>query len=75
MAALLLWGDSDRNPALRHEVPISIGDPFMLVQDGGRTWIMSSDLERERLAGCRPDAELVGIEQLGFHELVDDGLS
>jgi Xaa-Pro aminopeptidase len=75
MAALLLWGDSERNPALRHEVPISIGDPFMLVQDGGRTWIMSSDLERERLAGCRPDAELVGIEQLGFHELVDGGLS
>jgi Xaa-Pro aminopeptidase len=75
MAALVLWGDSERNPALRHEVPISIGDPFMLVDDGGRTWIMSSDLERERLAGCRPDAELVDIDQLGFHELMDSGLS
>ena len=75
MAALLLWGDSERNPALRHEVPISVGDPFMLVEDRGRTWILSSDLERERLAGCRPDAELVDIGQLGFHELIDNGLS
>lgn len=75
MAALLLWGDSERNPALRHEVPTAIGDPFMLVQDGARTWIMSSDLERERLQRCRPDAELVDIEQLGFDELVASGLS
>lgn len=75
MTALLLWGDSERNPALRHEVPISVGDPFMLVEDRGRTWILSSDLERERLAGCRPDAELVDIGQLGFHELIENGLS
>ena len=75
MAPLLLWGDSERNPALRHEVPVSIGDPFMLIQDGERTWIMSSDLERERLARCRPDAELVDIQQLGADELVKRGLS
>jgi Xaa-Pro aminopeptidase len=75
MTALLLWGDSERSPALRHEVPISVGDPFMLVEDRGRTWILSSDLERDRLAGCRPDAELVDIGQLGFHELIDNGLS
>jgi Xaa-Pro aminopeptidase len=74
-APLLLWGDSERNPSLRHEVPVSIGDPFMLVDDGARTWIMSSDLERERLARCRPDAELVDVEQLGFDELVDRGFS
>jgi Xaa-Pro aminopeptidase len=75
IAPLLLWGDSERNPSLRHEVPVSIGDPLMLVEDGGRTWIMSSDLERERLVRCRPDAELVDIQQLGLDELVDRGLS
>ncbi len=75
MAALLLWGDTERSPALRHEIPIGIGDPFMLVEDRERTWIMSSDLERARLESCRPDAELVDVEQLGLDELVDRGLS
>lgn len=75
MAPLQLWGDTERSPALRHEVPIGIGDPFMLVEDRERTWIMSSALEHARLAACRPDAELVEIEQLGLDELVNSVLS
>ena len=60
---------------MRHEVPISIGDPFLVIIDGSRTWISCSSLEAERVAACRPDAELLDFDQLGFHELLESGLS
>ena len=37
-AALLLYGDTERNAALRHEVPIVVIDPFLFgVVDGRPT--------------------------------------
>ncbi len=75
MADVLLYGDTERCASLRHEVPISIGDPFLYAEVGGRTYIMASSLERERLAAARPDAELLDIGELGFHELARSGLS
>ena len=36
---------------------------------------MSSSLERERMAAARPDAELLEITDLGFHELLQSGMS
>ncbi len=36
---------------------------------------MSSSLERERLAAARPDAQLLEITDLGFHELLRSGMS
>jgi Xaa-Pro aminopeptidase len=74
VSALLLYGDTEHSAALRHEVPIAIIDPLLYAEDEGRTWIMSSTLERQRLASCRPDAELLDIDELGLRELVDRGL-
>jgi Xaa-Pro aminopeptidase len=37
MAALLLYGDTERSPALRHEVPVAIGDGLLFAEVGGRT--------------------------------------
>src|SRR5581483_4802099 len=75
MAALLFYGDTMTSAALRHELPIAIGDPFLLADDGTRTWIMCSQPERERVAACRPDAELLDIDGLGFHELLESGMT
>ncbi len=75
MTALVMYGDTDRDASLRHEVPIAIGDAFMLIEDQGKTWILSSGLEHQRLAECRPDAELVQMENLGLYELLGSGLS
>jgi Xaa-Pro aminopeptidase len=72
---LLLYGDTERNAALRHEIPIAIGDPFLYVQMDGRTFIQASSLERDRLVAVRPDAELIDEAELGFHELLDSGIS
>ena len=32
-AGALIWGDSIRSPALRHEVPVAVLDPFLLSYD------------------------------------------
>jgi Xaa-Pro aminopeptidase len=73
--ALILYGDTERSPTMRHEVPIAIGDPFLVIIGGERTWISCSSLERERVAACRPDAELLDLHELGFHELLGSALS
>ena len=56
---VLLYGDTVRNPALRHEVPLAIVDPFLFVDAG-------------RIAAVPPEAEVLVFDQLGFFELLDD---
>ena len=60
---------------MRHELPVAIGDPFLYAEVDGRVYVMSSTLERERIAAARRDAELLDIGELGFSELVRSGLS
>ena len=52
--ALLIYGDTERNAALRHELPIAIGDPFLFGVVEGRPHVMASALERERIAAAVP---------------------
>jgi len=75
MAGLLLYGDTEHSAAMRHEVPITIGDPFLYAESGGRVWIMSSSLEAQRIAACRPDAQLLDMGALGLTELLRSGVS
>ena len=49
---LLLYGDTERSPALRHELPISIGDPFLYAEVGGRRYVLTNLLERDRMAAA-----------------------
>jgi Xaa-Pro aminopeptidase len=72
---LLLYGDTERSAALRHEIPIAIVDPLLYVQMDGRTFIEASSLERDRLAEARPDAELIEDADLGFYKLLESGMS
>jgi len=74
MPDLLLYGDSERNYALRHEVPITIIDPFLYAERDGRSFILASSLETDRLRAARPDAELLDSLELGFLELLESGL-
>jgi hypothetical protein len=36
MTDFLFHGDTQRSPAMRHELPVSIGDPFLLAVVGGQ---------------------------------------
>ncbi len=70
---ILLYGDTIRSAAMRHEVPLEIIDPFLLAADE-RLRVLTSSLEGTRIAGVLPDAELRYAEDLGWHELVEKGL-
>src|SRR5689334_7453072 len=74
MADLLLYSDTERNAALRHEIPIAIGDPFGYAEVDGRAFVITNSLERDRIAAVRPDAELLDYADLGFHELLESGM-
>jgi Xaa-Pro aminopeptidase len=70
--SVLLYGDTERSPALRHEVPVAIGDPFLYLETDGRRVVTASSLERDRLERLS-GLELIGFEELGWDELLTDG--
>lgn len=74
MTDVLLYGDTEHSAAMRHEIPVAIGDPFLYAEVGGVNYVMTSGLERDRIAAVRPDAELLDIADLGFYELLRSGL-
>ena len=75
MADLLFYGDTERSPAMRHELPVPMVDPFLLAVVDGRMHVVVSGIERGRVAAAAPDAVLHDIADLGFHELLESGMS
>lgn len=75
MTALLLYGDTERSPAVRHEVPAAIGDGLLFAEVHGRTTILTSWLERDRVAAALPDAEILEFNELGMRRLVEEGMT
>jgi Xaa-Pro aminopeptidase len=72
---VLIWGDTNGSPALRHEVPLSIGDPFLYLESDGRRVVVTNALEEGRIAGAAPDLERLLVEELGRDELSAAGAS
>jgi Xaa-Pro aminopeptidase len=75
VADLLFYGDTERSPAMRHELPVPMVDPFLLAVVEGRMHVVVSGIERGRVAAAAPDAVLHDIADLGFHELLESGMS
>jgi Xaa-Pro aminopeptidase len=75
VTGLLLYGDTERSAALRHEIPIAIGDPFLFAEVDGRRYVLTSHLESARVKRVLPDAELLDYFELGYKELVAGGMS
>src|SRR4029453_258274 len=75
MAALLLHGDTERSAALRHEIPVAIIDPLLFAEVDGCTYILTSFLEAERVKRVLPGPELLDYFELGYKDLVSDGMS
>lgn len=65
-------GDTLRSPELRHEVPVSISDPFVYVEQNGTRTAFVGSLEIPRLEGI-PGLDVVPLEELGLDELVAQG--
>jgi Xaa-Pro aminopeptidase len=69
---VLIYGDTLRSSALRHEVPVGIGDPFLYLEANGTRAVTASALERPRLEEAG-GFDLIGLEELGWDELIASG--
>jgi Xaa-Pro aminopeptidase len=75
MPGLLLYGDTIRSAAVRHEIPLAIIDPVLFAEVDGRRYVLTTHLERERVKELLPDVEVLEYFELGFKELVERGVS
>jgi Xaa-Pro aminopeptidase len=72
---LLIHADTVRSAALRHEVPLAIIDEFTYLELDGRRVVVVSSLESDRVAEAAPDIEVVDPHELGWDELIAQGLN
>jgi Xaa-Pro aminopeptidase len=71
---VLIYGDTHRSAALRHELPLGILDPFSYFEVDGRRVVVVSELERNRIAEVAPAAEIIDPYELGLDELIGQGM-
>ncbi len=74
MPDVIIYGDTVRSAELRHEVPVSIPDPFVYLERSGTRTVYVGSLELPRLQEVA-GLETVPLEELGLDELVAQGLS
>ncbi|MGA8335070.1 MAG: hypothetical protein WB761_10025, partial [Solirubrobacteraceae bacterium] len=67
---VLIYGDTETSPALRHEVPLAIGDPFLYLEADGRRAVLTNALEEARIARAAPDLERLLGDAFGRDELI-----
>ena len=75
MTDFLFYGDTERSPAMRHELPVRIIDPFLIGIVDERMHVLASPLERARIAAAAPEAVLHDMADLGLYELLESGMS
>jgi Xaa-Pro aminopeptidase len=73
MTDVLIVGDTVRSPELRHEVPITLGDPFLYAEKDGRRFIAITDFEWPRIQEAGIEAELISPYALGLDDLLSEG--
>ena len=74
MPDVLIFGDTVRSPELRHEVPVSVPDPFVYLEQNGTRTVFVGSLEVPRLETL-DGLETVPLEELGVDELVERGFA
>jgi Xaa-Pro aminopeptidase len=72
---VVFYGATERSAAMRHELPVAIGDPFLMAVVDDRLHVLTSSLERARIEAVAPDAVIHDVLDLGFYELLESGLS
>ena len=65
---ILLYGTTVRSPELRHEIPLTIFDPFLFVEADGRRVAVIGELEITRVEKVE-GVEALSSESLGLREL------
>jgi Xaa-Pro aminopeptidase len=71
---VLIYADTVRSPAMRHEVPILVPDPFLYVEHGGARHTVSTSFEVDRIAAIIGGPMAHPCEEFGFDDLIARGL-
>jgi Xaa-Pro aminopeptidase len=71
---VLIFGDTDRHPELRHEVPVSIVDPFLYAERDGKQSVLIAAMEWPRIREVASHLELMAPEELGSDDLIAAGI-
>ena len=71
---LLIVGDTERCPELRHELPLRIGDPFLYAEIGDRRIAVVGSIEGDRIEVVDPTVEIVPVETIPVDDLVAAGI-
>jgi Xaa-Pro aminopeptidase len=70
---VIIYGDTARNPELRHELPLMLGDPFLYMEKDGHKHVVITDFEWPRIQEAGIDVELISPYSLGLDELMSSG--
>jgi Xaa-Pro aminopeptidase len=73
MTDILIYGDTVRSPELRHEVPITVPDPFLYAERDGVRHVVVHSLEAARIRELG-GIELTPYEAVGWDDLITSGL-
>jgi Xaa-Pro aminopeptidase len=71
---VLIVGDTERCPELRHELPLHVGDPFVYAEVGGRRFAVVWSIEGDRIAAVDSSIEIVPSETISVEDLIRDGV-
>jgi len=74
VADVLIYADSLRSPEMRHEVPLSIPDPFLYAERDGVRHVVASSIEVARISEVGRDLQVLPMEEFGIDELYAKGL-
>jgi hypothetical protein len=75
MTTFLFYGDTIRYPAIRHELPLAIMDPLLLVVRGEDRFVLTTSLEAARVRQVLPQAQQLLTDELGVFELIGEGMT
>jgi Xaa-Pro aminopeptidase len=71
--SIIVYGDTSTSPELRNELPLSVPDPFLYVEHGGRQVVVVAGYEVPRLESFGLTA--LPLEQFGLDDLLSSGAS
>ena len=74
MPDVLIYADTIRSPAMRHEVPIPVPDPFLYVERDGARHTVSTAFEVGRIAAIAGGPQAHPLEEFGYDELITSGI-
>ena len=71
MPDVLIYADTMRAPDLRHEVPVSVPDPFLYVERNGQKHAVLTSFEVDRVSAAGIEAH--PFEEFGWDEILAQG--